>query len=148
MIHGRKEDADKIVDDVEAKATQGGSKPKPTFRLTRIHPRHHTPWKEIVHTMLVAHGTRSLLGFVLMVAQSFFYNAIFFTYAIALSTFYQVPASRVSFYLLPFAAGNVLGPIVLGRLFDVVGRKPMIVGTYAGPASCWRSRACSFSKTF
>jgi MFS family permease len=132
MIHGRKTEADRIVGEVEAKATHGGGKPKAALPLTRIHPRHHTPWREIVHTMLVTHRTRSLLGFALMVAQSFFYNAIFFTYAIVLSKFYQVPASRVSYYLLPFALGNVLGPLVLGRLFDVVGRKPMIIGTYAG----------------
>jgi len=131
IIHGRKAEADAIVDNVEGKATAGRSQSKCGAKLSEIYPRSHTSWKEIVHVMLVEHRRRSLLGFVLMVAQSFFYNAIFFTYAIVLSTFYGIPASRVSYYLLPFALGNVLGPIVLGRMFDVVGRKPMIIGTYA-----------------
>ncbi len=65
-----------------------------------------------------------------MVSQAFFYNAIFFTYALVLMRFYDVPAERVSAYLLPFALGNVLGPVLIGHLFDSVGRKPMIVVTY------------------
>jgi MFS family permease len=66
-----------------------------------------------------------------MAAQAFFYNAIFFTYALVLTDFYHTPADRVGWYILPFAAGNVLGPILLGRLFDTIGRKPMIAATYA-----------------
>jgi MFS family permease len=66
-----------------------------------------------------------------MTAQAFFYNAIFFTYALVLRDFYGVPSEHVGWYLLPFAAGNVLGPLLLGRLFDTLGRKPMIVFTYA-----------------
>jgi MFS family permease len=66
-----------------------------------------------------------------MASQAFFYNAIFFTYALVLTKFYGVLAERVSFYLLPLAVGNALGPILIGRLFDVIGRKPMIVITYA-----------------
>ena len=66
-----------------------------------------------------------------MVAQAFFYNAIFFTYALILTDFYGIPARAVGWYILPFAAGNVLGPILLGRLFDTVGRKIMIASTYA-----------------
>ena len=66
-----------------------------------------------------------------MAAQAFFYNAIFFTYALILTDFYRVPADRVGWYILPFAAGNVLGPILLGRLFDTIGRKVMIAATYA-----------------
>ena len=67
----------------------------------------------------------------LMVAQAFFYNAIFFTYALVLTDFYGIRADHVGWYLLPFAAGNFLGPVLLGRLFDTVGRRPMIVLTYA-----------------
>ena len=66
-----------------------------------------------------------------MAAQAFFYNAIFFTYALILTDFYRTPADRVGWYILPFAAGNVLGPILLGRLFDTIGRKMMIASTYA-----------------
>jgi MFS family permease len=66
-----------------------------------------------------------------MAAQAFFYNAIFFTYALVLTDFYDIPADHVGWYLLPFAAGNFLGPALLGRLFDTVGRRPMIATTYA-----------------
>ena len=66
-----------------------------------------------------------------MVAQAFFYNAIFFTYALVLTDFYGIPGDHVGWYLLPFAAGNFLGPVVLGRLFDTIGRRPMIAATYA-----------------
>ena len=65
-----------------------------------------------------------------MVAQAFFYNAIFFTYALILTDFFGIPADRVGWYLLPFAAGNFLGPALLGRLFDTIGRRPMIAFTY------------------
>jgi MFS family permease len=74
---------------------------------------------------------RAVLGLVLMGAQAFFYNAIFFSYALVLTRFYGVPASDVGWYILPFAAGNFVGPLVLGPLFDTIGRKPMIASTYA-----------------
>jgi MFS family permease len=92
--------------------------------------RPHTPWREIWRTVAHVHRRRSVLGFVLMASQAFFYNAIFFTYGLVLAKFYAVPAERVSYYLLPLAIGNALGPILIGRLFDVVGRKPMITFTY------------------
>jgi MFS family permease len=66
-----------------------------------------------------------------MAAQAFFYNAIFFTYALVLTDFYGIPADQVGWYILPFAAGNFLGPVLLGRLFDTLGRRPMITFTYA-----------------
>ena len=65
-----------------------------------------------------------------MVAQAFFYNAIFFTYALVLTDFYGIPSSHVGWYILPFAAGNFLGPVFLGHLFDVIGRRTMIAFTY------------------
>jgi MFS family permease len=65
-----------------------------------------------------------------MGAQAFFYNAIFFTYALVLTDFYGISANEVGWYILPFAAGNFLGPLLLGRLFDVIGRRPMIAFTY------------------
>jgi MFS family permease len=74
---------------------------------------------------------RVVLGLTLMSAQAFFYNAIFFSYALVLTRFYGVPAAAVGWYILPFALGNFLGPLALGPLFDLVGRKPMIGMTYA-----------------
>lgn len=133
MIHGREQEAHQIIGEVEEKIRKSATNKAPEQqekKVTEIHPRQHTPWREIAHTMLVAHRKRSLLGLILMVAQAFFYNAIFFTYALVLGKFYGVPAGHVSYYLFPFCLGNVLGPFVLGKFFDVVGRKPMIVGTY------------------
>ena len=74
---------------------------------------------------------RAVLGLTLMSAQAFFYNAIFFSYALVLTRFYGVPAASVGWYILPFALGNFVGPLALGPLFDLVGRKPMIGATYA-----------------
>jgi MFS family permease len=73
---------------------------------------------------------RSLLCFVLITAQAFLYNAIFFTYALVLTRFYDVPSQHTGIYLLPFAIGNFLGPLLLGRYFDTIGRRVMISGTY------------------
>ena len=90
----------------------------------------HTPLPEVVHTLLHRYRQRTLVGLALMAAQAFFYNAIFFTYALVLTDFYGIPAEHVGWYILPFAAGNFLGPLLLGRLFDVIGRRPMIALTY------------------
>jgi MFS family permease len=87
--------------------------------------------REVFDTLFRRERLRSAVGLTLMAAQAFFYNAIFFTYALILTDFYRIPADRVGWYILPFAAGNVLGPILLGRLFDTLGRKVMIGATYA-----------------
>ena len=92
--------------------------------------RDHTPLSEVAHTLFGLYRKRSLVGLVLMIAQAFFYNAIFFTFALVLIDFYGIQADRVGWYILPFAVGNFLGPLVLGRLFDTLGRRPMIAFTY------------------
>ncbi len=130
MIHGRNEEAERIVDEVE-RTIATATLPAHDAPPTRIRTRTHTPWHEIWNTIVHEHRRRSLLGFVLMLAQAFFYNAIFFTYGLVLMRFYGVPAERVGGYLLPFALGNVLGPYVIGHFFDTLGRKKMISGTYA-----------------
>ncbi len=129
MIHGRENEAERIVDEVERKVV-GKTLPMNDAPPTRIRTRTHTPWREIWNAIVHEHRRRSLLGFVLMLTQAFFYNAIFFTYGLVLMRFYNVPANNVGGYLLPFALGNVLGPLLLGHLFDTVGRKPMITATY------------------
>jgi MFS family permease len=108
----------------------GGARRYSDVCPTRIRTRTHTPWSEIWNAMVHEHRQRSFLGFVLMSTQAFFYNAIFFTYALVLMRFYGVPEETVGRYLLPFALGNVLGPLLLGRLFDTIGRKQMIAATY------------------
>jgi MFS family permease len=84
----------------------------------------------VAHTLLSAYRQRTLVGLTLMIAQAFFYNAIFFTFALVLSDFYGIASDRVGWYILPFAAGNFLGPLLLGRLFDTLGRRLMITFTY------------------
>jgi MFS family permease len=131
MIHGRNFEAEKIVGEVERRVVADPEiLPRHEFPPTRIHTRTHTPWREIWNAIVHEHRRRSFLGFVLMATQAFFYNAIFFTYALVLMRFYRVPEQNVGAYLLPFALGNLLGPIVLGHLFDTVGRKQMIAATY------------------
>jgi MFS family permease len=132
MTRGRVGEADRVVRDIEGRvAAQHGHLPLPGPQRTRIHFRKGTPVREALRTILVTYRRRALLGFVLMVAQAFFYNAVFFSYGLILTKYYSIPADRIGLYLLPFAIGNFLGPLVLGRLFDSIGRKPMIAFTYA-----------------
>ena len=129
IIHGRPEEADAIMRDIERSAARQDAPPH-AWPTLRIRMRDHTPLSEVAHTLFRVYRERSLVGLVLMIAQAFFYNAIFFTFALVLTDFYQIPANDVGWYILPFAAGNFLGPLVLGRLFDTLGRRPMIAFTY------------------
>jgi MFS family permease len=132
VIHGHPDRANAIVEDIERSATGNTRDPDqsawPTIKLKM---RDHTPLREVAHTLFSAYRQRSLVGLVLMIAQAFFYNAIFFTFALVLTDFYGIAADQVGWYILPFAAGNFLGPLVLGRLFDTLGRRVMITLTYA-----------------
>ena len=139
ITHGRAEEAEAIMQRLEADLRQQGHVlTAPPFPSIRLRARSHTPLREVARTLL-AHRQRTLVALSLMTAQAFFYNAIFFTYALVLTDFYGVRADHVGWYILPFAAGNVLGPIVLGRYFDSVGRRPMLAFTYAtSGVFCWR----------
>jgi MFS family permease len=130
MTHGHPEEAEAVVQSIEERL---GAESATNANLPRVRlcPRHHTPFSEVARTLFKDYRQRTLVGLALMAAQAFFYNAIFFTYALVLTDFYGIPASQVGWYLLPFAAGNFMGPLLLGRLFDVIGRKPMIALTYA-----------------
>ena len=133
VIHGREAEAEKIAGEIEAGFRAHGAHFQDASELKplRVHPRTHTRLAEVFRTLFVTYRTRALVGLTLMASQAFFYNAIFFTYALVLTKFYNIPAQNVGWYILPFTLSNVLGPIVLGRLFDVIGRKPMIAATYA-----------------
>ncbi|PYI76940.1 MAG: MFS transporter [Verrucomicrobia bacterium] len=128
MIHGRNSEAEQIVAEVERKI--GASPLLQSNTSITILTRRHTPWREMWDAIVHEYRRRSFLGLVLMSTQAFFYNAIFFTYALVLMRFYGVPEQKVGGYLLPFALGNVLGPLLLGHLFDTIGRKQMITATY------------------
>ncbi len=129
LVRGRHTEADAIVTAIEtscAASARAGELPRICIAI-----RERIGFGTIARVILLHYRSRALLGLVLMIAQAFFYNAIFFTYALTLTRFYAVPAERVGAYLLPFALGNFLGPLLLGRLFDSIGRRPMIAFTYA-----------------
>lgn len=128
MIHGRPDQAHAIVAEIEKSGV--GDVPQQALPKIRIRMRDHTPLREVADTLFKVHRQRSLVGLVLMAAQAFFYNAIFFTFALVLTDFFGIPASQIGWYILPFAAGNFLGPLLLGKLFDTLGRRVMITLTY------------------
>src|SRR6185295_14995548 len=105
--------------------------PASVHARVRLIPRSHTPLIDVWRTLFRDYRQRTIVGVVLMVSQAFFYNAIFFTYALILTDFFGIAAQSIGWYLLPFAAGNFLGPLLLGRLFDTIGRRRMIAFTYA-----------------
>ena len=132
MTHGRADEAEAIISSIENGFRERGyTLPDTPLPIIRLRPRSHTPLGEVASTLFGAQRRRTLVGLSLMGAQAFFYNAIFFTYALILVDFYSVPAEHVGWYILPFAAGNFLGPIMLGRLFDTIGRRQMLAFTYA-----------------
>lgn len=128
MLHGRIAEANAVVADIERRLdVPPPDEPLPVLRLRP----HSLTLGDVARTLFHRYPRRTVLGVVLMATQAFFYNAIFFTYALVLGRFYGVSDADVGLYLLPFAAGNFLGPLLLGRLFDTWGRRPMIVATYA-----------------
>jgi MFS family permease len=128
LTHGRLEEAEAVVREIE---NQVGVAPSSGHERMALRALRSIPWSEVVHVILVRYRRRALLAFTLMASQAFFYNAIFFTYALVLTRFHGVPESSVGYYIFPFALGNFLGPLLLGRLFDSVGRRTMIAITYS-----------------
>jgi MFS family permease len=128
VTHGREREAEATTAEIEREI--GGNLPPPKGTL-KIHPRKVFGFGLILRAMLGDNRGRSFLTLVLMVAQAFLYNAVFFTYGLVLVTFYHIDPARTGLYIVPLSAGNLLGPLLLGHLFDTVGRKTMIAGTYA-----------------
>jgi MFS family permease len=129
IIHGQPRRAEQIVRDIERDARHDPEARRDMAKI-KIRMRDHTPLREVAHTLFTLYRSRALVGLSLMVAQAFFYNAIFFTFALVLTEFYGIASNGIGWYLLPFAAGNFLGPLLLGRLFDTLGRRTMIGLTY------------------
>jgi MFS family permease len=127
ITHGREREARDTTSEIERKV---GGKLAPPKGTLQIHPRKVFGFGLILSSMFGKNRDRSFLALMLMVGQSFLFNAVFFTYGLILSRFYQVPEARVGVYILPLAVGNFLGPLLLGHLFDTIGRKKMIAGTY------------------
>jgi MFS family permease len=133
MIHAEQGQGEEIVREIERQASAGHPENLiPANRTVKLAARKVTPLREIWESMSKQNARRSVLGFALMVSQAFFYNAVLFTYGLVLLRYYGVSAEKLGLFLVPLALGNWLGPITMGRLFDTVGRKPMIAITYIG----------------
>jgi MFS family permease len=130
LAHGRNEEAHRIIELIEAEVgAQHGA--LADVSASSAHGSHATPsLRTVASVLLHRYRSRSVVALALMLSQAFFYNAIFFTYALVLTRFHHVPDSLVALYIFPFALGNVLGPLMLGPLFDRVGRRRMIALTY------------------
>jgi MFS family permease len=133
LMHGRHEAAEATVATIEKDFTDRGIQLEEVddSEAIEVVRTDHVGFAQIARTLFRDYPKRTVVGFALGISQSFLYNAIFFTYVLVLTDFYGVDASTAAAYLIPFAIGNLLGPILLGRLFDTIGRKPMIAGTYA-----------------
>jgi len=134
VTHGRAEEAERTIEDIEERVRHSGAhlEPVPDSKALEIKEVPPLGFRELTKVFFGTYPKRSFLGFTMMVTQSFLYNAIFFTYALVLSTFYGIDQGSIPWYFIPFAFGNLLGPLVLGPLFDTVGRRKMIFATYGG----------------
>ncbi|MCL2450813.1 MAG: MFS transporter [Polyangiaceae bacterium] len=131
LLHGRVGEAESVTSLIERSvaASRGGRLPPPG-PPRELEAKGHVTFGAIARVLFRLYPRRTALGLALMTAQAFAYNGVFFTYPLVLVRFHGVPPGRVGLYLIPFAIGNLLGPAVLGPLFDTVGRRPMIVATY------------------
>jgi MFS family permease len=131
MTHGRVSDAEAVASQIERQVTRDhdGLLAEPQGTIT-VHARPHATMTTVARELFRSYPRRTILGIGLMVTQSFMYNAVSFTYPLLLTKYYGVLSSNIGLYILPFALGNFLGPLLLGRFFDTIGRKPMISLTY------------------
>jgi MFS family permease len=132
MTHGRMEEAEREMARIEEIARSGGQELEPVddSQALELVPEKRYGYVQFLRLVFRTYPKRAILGATLMITQSFLYNAIYFTYGLVLVQFYDVSADKVPLYGLAFAVGNLCGPLLLGPLFDLVGRKPMIAGTY------------------
>jgi MFS family permease len=131
-IHGRNDEAEEITGNIEQQVRESTGRELPPVeeRPVFIEQRDATGFGPVLHSMFRLYPRRTFLGLTLMASQAFLYNAIFFTYGLILGEFYGIDASSVGYYIFPFAIGNFIGPLLLGRFFDTLGRVPMISGCY------------------
>jgi MFS family permease len=136
FIHGREEEAERIVDAIEREVREetGEQVPEPSDEIV-VQQRDVIPFREIASVAAKQYPNRAVLGLALFVGQAFLYNAVTFDLGTILNNFFDVGSGAVPYFMVIFAASNFLGPLLLGRLFDTVGRIPMISGTYLGSAA-------------
>jgi MFS family permease len=132
FIHGREEEAEKIVGEIEktVEAQTGEPLPEPQEEPLTVRQRRTIPLLTIIRSVVTMYPRRTVLGLALFVGQAFLYNSILFGFANLLSLYFHTPSGNVPYYLAVFAVGNFAGALLLSPLFDTIGRKPMIAGTY------------------
>ena len=131
FIHGKEEEAERLVDQIEAEVREDtGQELEEPGDSIKVRQRKSIPFRDIARTVFKVYPKRAVLGFSLFIGQAFLYNAVTVTLGLTLTTYLGVGANKVGLFYAVFAAGNFLGPLLLGRLFDTVGRRPMIAGTY------------------
>ncbi|GAA4194374.1 MFS transporter [Gryllotalpicola kribbensis] len=132
ITHGRAEQAERTIDEIEQRVESTGGRLERVDDSAAIElkPIEYVPFRTIVGVLFRKYPKRTLTAAAMMITQSFLYNAIFFTYALVLQNFYDIPRDHTPYFLFPFAAGNLIGPLVLGHLFDTIGRRKMIFATY------------------
>jgi MFS family permease len=147
LMHGRAAEAEESIRQIERAAEATGRKLPPVdeSRALEITPARQAGLLTLARVMFGQFRRRSVLGAALMITQSFLYNAIFFTYTLVLTKIYHVSASSAPFYLIAFAVGNLLGPLSIGRLFDTIGRRQMIAGSYIGSGALLAVTAALFN---
>ena len=131
-MHGREKQAEASIAEIEGDVakTKGKLPPVDPSRELEIRPTEQIGYLALLRTLFRHYPSRSVLGAALMITQSFLYNAIFFTYGLVLEFFFKVKATDTGYYFMAFAVGNLLGPLTIGHLFDTIGRRKMISGTY------------------
>jgi MFS family permease len=136
FIHGRAEEAERVVGEIEDQVRRGSDKPlpEPAGRPLKIRQRETIPFREIARVAFTLYPRRAVLGLALFIGQAFLYNGVTFNLGTLLSGFYGVPSGKVPVFFILWAASNFVGPLALGHLFDTIGRKPMITATYIGSA--------------
>jgi MFS family permease len=132
MTHGRAAEADAALAKIEARiAPRNIGLENKGLSAIALRRDHRLTLGAAASVLFHRYPKRTLLGAILMATQAFCYNAIFFTYALILTRFYAIAPADIGWFILPFALGNFAGPLLLGHLFDRIGRKPMIAATYA-----------------
>jgi MFS family permease len=132
FIHGREEEAEKIVDDIEeqVRESSGQELPEPEGEELTVHQRKTIPLPLIIRSVVTMYPRRTILGLSLFIGQAFIYNSVLFGFGALMTIYFHTSSGDIPYFLAVFAVGNFAGALLLGPLFDTIGRKPLIAGTY------------------
>jgi MFS family permease len=132
VMNGRSKEAEKSIALIEREVEESGRELPPVdeSKAMDVKPADKIGFVALTRVLFREYPRRAILGASMMISQSFLYNAFFFTYTLVLGKFYGVPSESTPLYLIAFAVGNLVGPLMIGHYFDTVGRRTMISGTY------------------